>query len=124
VALVLLAAAAAAVSLHESSASTGAVRMDLTCTKKLSAQPVSLILSCADANSMLTALHWTDWGDATAYATGQVTWNVCTPTCVSGHWRAEPVTLWAWRVRDNLYTRLTSSDPRFLSTITLSSYPP
>jgi hypothetical protein len=124
VALVILAGVTTAVSLQQSRASTGAVRIDILCTKKVGVKPRSLILSCADANSMLTALRWTDWGDATAYATGQITWNDCTPACVSGHWKARPVTLWAWRLRDDLYTRLTSNDPRRLSTITLSSYPP
>jgi hypothetical protein len=108
-ALVILAGATTAVSLDQSRASTDRVRMDITCTKKMGVKPSSLVLSCADANSMLTAPRWTDWGDATAYATRQVTWNDCTPTCVSGHWKAEPVTLWAWRVRDDRYTRLTSS---------------
>lgn len=124
VALVILAGVTTAVSLSQSRASAGGVRMDFTCTNKVGEKPSTLVLSCADANSMLTALRWTDWGDATAYATGKVTWNDCTPTCVSGHWKNEPVTLWAWRVRDDRYTRLTSNDPRFLSTITLSSYPP
>lgn len=123
-ALVILVGVTTVVSLRQSRASASGVRMDIMCTKKVGKAPSSLVLSCADANSKLTALRWTDWGDATAYATGRLTWNDCTPTCVSGHWKGEPVTLWAWRVRDDRYTRLTSNDPRFLTTLTLSSYPP
>jgi hypothetical protein len=123
-ALVVLAGVTSAVSLQQSRALTSAVRMDILCTNKVGVKPSSLVLSCADANSMLKELRWSDWGDATAYATGQITWNDCSPTCVSGHWKAEPVTLWAWRVRDERYTRLTSSDPRRLSTTVLTSYPP
>lgn len=123
VALVILVGVTTAVSLLQSRESNSAIRMDITCTMKVRAQPASLILWCADANSMLTALRWSDWGDATAYATGKISWNDCTPACVSGHWKVRPVTVWAWRVRDGLYTRLTSDDPRLLSTVTLTSYP-
>jgi hypothetical protein len=43
-------------------------------------------------------------------------WNDCTPTCVAGHWRSEPVTLWAWDPQNDVYTKLASSDPRLLGT--------
>jgi hypothetical protein len=41
-------------------------------------------------------------------------WNDCTPTCVAGDWRSEPVTLWAWDPRNDVYTKLASSDARLL----------
>ena len=66
--------------------------IESTCSRHLTARPQRLVASCADANSMLASLQWVDWGDATAYATGVARWNDCNPTCVTGHWRSDPVT--------------------------------
>jgi hypothetical protein len=76
-------------------------------------KPSTYIVSCADANSEFTDLHWTGWGDETAYATGTARWNDCTPTCVAGHWRSEPATLWVWDPqrelsRMTIYTKIAS----------------
>lgn len=97
--------------------------MALSCSSKVRAEPTSYVLFCADANAMFSSLKWTDWGDATAFATGVAKWNDCTPTCVDGRWKQQPVTVWAWRIENGQYTRLSSDDPKLLSTITLSRYP-
>lgn len=34
---------------------------------------------------VLVDLHWTDWGDATAHATGALRENPCVPDCASSH---------------------------------------
>lgn len=95
------------------------------CSNTVSREPSRLVASCADANSVLTRLTWSHWGDTTAYATGVATWNDCTPTCVAGHWRSEPVTAWAWDIKNRLYTHLESSDSRFFSSSYLAvAYPP
>jgi hypothetical protein len=82
-------------------------------------------VSCADANTEFTNLHWIDWGAETAYATGEARWNDCTPTCVAGHWHSEPATFWAWDPRREphlnlpqfrrltVYTKLASSSHIF-----------
>jgi hypothetical protein len=109
---------------YEQSSTHGSSVLIVTgCSTKVTARPTKYVITCADANTLLTSLHWTDWGEATAYATGQARYNDCTPTCVSGHWRDEPVTVWAWRIRDHRYTRLASSDPRVLGEITVRPYP-
>jgi hypothetical protein len=81
------------------------------------------VIYCADGNGEFTNLTWQDWGDATAYGSGTARWNTCTPNCAAGKWESEPVTVWAWRIRDGLYTRLSSSESRFPTTIALKSYP-
>ncbi len=119
----VLALATVWLSYHQSHEHGSKVEMVLSCSKKIGATPRTYVLSCADANSMVTSLHWIDWGDVTAYATGTAKWNDCTPTCVAGHWKSEPVTVWAWRIRDDRYTRLATSDPRFGAAIDLAPYP-
>jgi len=121
--LVVASAVTLVLSYHETNARTASVRIDLSCSNKTGIQPSSYVITCADANTLLTKLTWSDWGQATAYATGDARWNNCTPDCVSGHWKSEPVTVWAWRVRDGLYTRLASSDPKVLTQLTVAPYP-
>ncbi|MGC1238360.1 MAG: hypothetical protein WA860_06185 [Acidimicrobiales bacterium] len=114
--LVLWAGVFTLISYKQSTASGSSIQIPLTCTKGAGVKPTSFVISCADANSEFTDLHWTGWGDETAYATGVARWNDCTPTCVAGHWRSEPVTLWAWDPQNDVYTKLASSDPRLLGT--------
>lgn len=99
------------------------VGITLSCSKNIGQHPTGYVLFCADANAKFTDLTWQDWGDATAYGTGIARWNDCSPNCAAGTWKSEPVTVWAWRIRDHLYTRLSSSDPTLMSTIVVKSYP-
>ncbi len=94
-----------------------------SCSNTLTTKPKEYVITCADANTLLASLHWTNWGQATAYATGEARWNNCTPNCASGHWESEPVTVWAWRIRDDRYTRLASTVPRVLGQLTVKPYP-
>ena len=54
-------------------------------------EPAQLTLSCADANEVLDELHWSDWGEATATATGALLTNTCEPTCADGTTARFPV---------------------------------
>jgi hypothetical protein len=121
-ALVILAGLTTGLSVAQSN-SSNSVTMALSCSSTFGARPTSYVLYCADANALVTSLKWTDWGAATAYATGVAKWNDCTPNCAGGTWKQQAVTVWAWRLENNRYTRLSSSDPKLLSTKTLSSYP-
>jgi hypothetical protein len=56
-------------------------------------RPSSVVLACADANASFTHLHWSSFGGTTAHATGNYTFNDCTPTCVAGHVHSYPVTI-------------------------------
>jgi hypothetical protein len=129
--LVVLAGVFTVLSYRQSTASESSVKLLVPCKAfDLAVKPSTYVVSCADANSEFTDLHWTDWGSETAYATGVAKWNDCTPTCVNGHWRSEPATLWAWNPRPDLphlskfdgltiYTEVTSSDPPILGRETI-----
>ena len=124
-AMAVLAGMATLWSFSQSRSVNQSIAMTATCSNSVTRQPSQLVASCADANSLVAKLKWTQWGDTTAYATGVGRWNDCTPTCVAGHWRSEPVTVWAWDIKGNLYTHLESSDPRFFpSTYVVAPYPP
>lgn len=98
------------------------VVMPISCTNKVG-EPTSFVISCADANSEVSSLTWTDWGQATAYATGVVRWNDCTPTCVAGVWKQASINLWVWGVQKGRYTQISSNDPSVLPAQALSTYP-
>jgi hypothetical protein len=131
--LVVLAAVFTLISYRQSTASGSSVKLLLPCKQSsYSVKPSTFIVSCADANSEFTDLHWTDWGSETAYATGIARWNDCTPTCVAGHWRSQPATLWAWDPRNDrstlvgdhnvtIYTKVASSDRSVLGEETVTS---
>ena len=46
-------------------------------------RPASVILSCADANSVGKDLVWSKWGATGATAKGVFTWNYCKPNCAA-----------------------------------------
>jgi hypothetical protein len=121
--LVVLSLITIRLSYDQSGTHGGGVEITLSCSSKVGEHPTGYVLFCADANADFTRLVWQDWGEATAYATGIARWNDCTPNCASGTWKSQPVTLWAWRIRDHLYTRLSSSDSRLMATIAVKSYP-
>lgn len=121
--LLITGALATVLSIAESRASSASVTMVLSCSSRTGVKPTSYVLTCADANETFTSLHWSDWGEATAYATGLYRWNDCTPTCVAGKWHQRPVTLRAWRIRDHRYTLLSSDVASLPSNIALRAYP-
>lgn len=47
-------------------------------------KPTSFTLTCADGNSFLTSLRWSQWTPGTAKATGTLVTNDCTPNCAAG----------------------------------------
>lgn len=47
-------------------------------------RPTSYILACADGNEFLENLTWSNWGEATATATGTLVFSDCSPTCAAG----------------------------------------
>lgn len=122
--MTVLAAGAALLSWHDSSAVRSTAIYD--CSNQNLVTPSYFVLSCADANSALKNLHWTDWNQPTAYATGTATWNNCTPDCAGGKWLSAPVSVYAYRVRDGHYTRLNSHHSSLFrqGPFIAASYPP
>lgn len=116
---------AGGVTLWSYSQSTKAPRavLSLPCSATSAVKPTHFVTACADANTEVTNLHWYAWGDTTAYATGTLRYNDCTPSCVAGSWKSERVTVWAWRRINGAYTRIASSDSLRFGPQTTSAYP-
>lgn len=81
------------------------------CLSRRIQQPSSLVLTCADANSALMGLRWTDWGDSTASAAGVWSENDCTPNCATGKFSNYPATVTVTDLRNGAYTWLEITAP-------------
>jgi hypothetical protein len=69
----------------------------INCQFKPEIRPSAMILTCADANDVLTGLHWVSWGTGAAFATGIEQINDCTPYCAAGKFINYPVLVDLWR---------------------------
>ena len=69
----------------------------INCQFKPQVRPSAMILTCADANDVLTGLHWVSWGTGAAFATGIEQINDCTPYCAAGKFINYPVLIDLWR---------------------------
>jgi hypothetical protein len=69
----------------------------INCQFKPEVRPSAMILTCADANDVLTGLHWVSWGTSAAFATGIEQINDCTPYCAAGKFINYPVLVDLWR---------------------------
>jgi hypothetical protein len=67
------------------------------CSGQRQTRPSSLILTCADANDALTALHWASWAVGQAFGTGAEKVNTCTPDCADGKFVSYPALITLWR---------------------------
>lgn len=119
--LIVASGAFLALSYNQATAPTSA-KILLSCSDHYGAKPSNYVISCADANSEFSDLHWLSWGNPTAYATGEARWNDCTPDCAAGHWKEEPVTVWAWDLKNGHYTKLGSTDSSILTSEVLRPY--
>ena len=67
------------------------------CSGQQQNRPSSLVLTCADANDALTALHWVSWANNQAFGTGTEKVNTCTPDCADGKLVSYPALITLWR---------------------------
>ena len=67
------------------------------CSGQQQTRPSSLVLTCADANDALTALHWVSWANNQAFGTGTEKVNTCTPDCADGKLVSYPALITLWR---------------------------
>ena len=67
------------------------------CSGQRQTRPSSMILTCADANDALTALHWVSWAASQAFGTGTEKVNSCTPDCADGTFVSYPALITLWR---------------------------
>jgi hypothetical protein len=65
-------------------------------TDPLAVEPSTISLACADGNSSLINLTWSSWTHTGALASGDYTYNVCTPDCASAlsHFDTYPAAVW------------------------------
>ena len=97
--------ATAAVTAAPALASTP-VRID-DCAAHAQVKPSGLTLYCGDAGDFLAKLRWSDWGAATARASGVEVTNTCKPNCAAGNAVSKPVRVTASGLRGGRYTTLT-----------------
>ncbi|WP_042377558.1 hypothetical protein [Streptacidiphilus melanogenes] len=109
-AVTAVAAPALAAQPHQAPATTAVV---LDCAGQAQTQPGTFLVACGDGNNYLSGLHWTDWGSATATATGTDNANDCTPNCAAGAFHQFPATVtltkpepWAGHPGSTRYTEL------------------
>ena len=67
------------------------------CSGRRQTRPSSFVLTCADANDALTALHWASWAAGQAFGTGTEKVNTCTPDCADGKVVSYPALITLWR---------------------------
>ena len=67
------------------------------CSGQRQTRPSSFVLTCADANDALTALHWVAWADNQAFGTGTEKVNTCRPDCADGKLVSYPALITLWR---------------------------
>jgi hypothetical protein len=79
--------------------------------------PRTFILTCADANDVLTNLSWVSWRTV-AFGSGIERINTCVPNCAAGHFHSYRALITLWRVRARghgtgqfKFTRLTEIYP-------------
>ncbi|MFI1292553.1 hypothetical protein ACIQCF_24945 [Streptomyces sp. NPDC088353] len=83
------------------------------CLWKPRQRPGAFILACGDGNSVLSALHWSQWNDRSATARGFNLVNDCKPYCAAGRFHEYPVIVrldspepWKKRPEVRHFTRL------------------
>jgi hypothetical protein len=69
----------------------------VNCAGKQQIRPSNFVLTCADANNSLEAVHWLDWAAAQAFGTGSEIVNTCTPDCADGKLAHYPALIALWR---------------------------
>ena len=69
----------------------------VTCANKPQVQPKSYLLACGDGSSWLSRLRWSSWTAGEATASGNFTFNTCTPNCAQGKFITSPVLVVLWR---------------------------
>jgi hypothetical protein len=76
-------------------------------------RPKEIVLTCADANTYVTSISWSNWSSNVAHAKGIFHWNTCTPNCAAGTTKSKAITFTATdrrRVKGIwLYTELTAT---------------
>lgn len=90
--LLLIPALALTLAFGAVAAASGAQRVYLTQECRTPAvMPAAVVLACADDNIYATRLHYKNYGQKTATATGLIHVNDCTPNCAAGKFHIYPL---------------------------------
>ena len=68
----------------------------VTCLGKQQVRPATVVLACADYNSLIQKISWTSWTRTLASGTGTLVQNDCIPYCAAGHFHSYPVLVMLW----------------------------
>lgn len=63
-------------------------------------KPRQIIVTCADANTVVRGITWTAYGDNTAAGRGTANVNTCVPNCASATYRPYPAAVALSRPKD------------------------
>ena len=80
----------------QSATAANATTVVVNCRNKPQVRPAGFVLTCADANDLLTGMQWVNWGSE-AFATGTEKINNCMPNCAMGKFISYPVLITLWR---------------------------
>jgi hypothetical protein len=64
----------------------------VTCTDEMKTEP-AVITTSADGAVYVKAIHWSNWGRATAVGTGTLERDNCQPSCAGGTYAPYPATV-------------------------------
>jgi hypothetical protein len=68
----------------------------VNCLGKQQVKPDTVVLACADYNSLIRKITWTSWTRGLASGTGTLVQNDCKPYCAAGHFHRYPVLVILW----------------------------
>jgi len=68
----------------------------VNCLGKQQVKPGTIVLACADYNSLIDHITWTSWTRELASGTGTLVQNDCMPYCAAGHFHRYPVLVILW----------------------------
>jgi hypothetical protein len=68
----------------------------VNCLGKQQVRPSTVVLACADYNSLIDKITWTSWTTRLASGTGTLVQNDCIPYCAAGHFHRYPVLVILW----------------------------
>ena len=87
----------------------------VNCLGKQQVKPGTIVLACADYNSLIQKITWTSWTRGLASGTGTLVQNDCVPYCAAGHFHRYPVLVILWANQaygsGQRYTELTEMLP-------------
>jgi hypothetical protein len=128
---VLVAAAAIAAGCGGGNDDNQKVLFPARCTNP-SYKPTQIVVTCADANTVLKGISWKSYGSDTANGSATANVNACDPNCAAGKFQTFPATVKLSQPKDcrknvrqftHLVLTYTGAKPRGASASLTEDYP-